>query len=94
MESRERCMTDTERRERWREAGRKGGQVTLARHGVEHFRRIQALSWQAQVERDPNAHMRLGYAGLRSMDPVPANRIWTEADGSAKYQQQRVEDTE
>lgn len=59
------------------EWGRKGGIATLARHGVDHFRRIQALSWQKQIAADPRANFRLGYAGLRSMDTDPQNGAWT-----------------
>lgn len=72
---------DTERRAHIRmvrqEAGRKGGRATLERYGTEHYRKLQQRSWQTQVQRDPNAGFRLGHAGLRSMDPVPQNRAWT-----------------
>jgi hypothetical protein len=69
------------------EAGRRGGIAVLQKYGSEHFRALQARSWAKQVEKDSRAPFRLGYAGLRSMDPAGYNAAWQNVDGSAKYAQ-------
>jgi hypothetical protein len=59
------------------EIARKGGQAVLAKYGTEHFRRLQALSWAKQCAADPRAAFRLSRAGLKAIDPFPANGAWT-----------------
>lgn len=62
------------------ERGRKGGIATRDRYGKDHFRRLQQLSWAAQIQANPKAGMKLGHAGLRAIDPAPENAAWTRED--------------
>ena len=65
-----------DRHEHLRAIASKGGRATFERYGSDYMRELQRRSWAKQLERNPHANMRLGYAGLRSMDPAAYNGAW------------------
>jgi hypothetical protein len=64
-------------------AGRKGGQTTFARHGVEHMQAIGRRGFQVTTDRhfggDRRRHLNeLIKRGLRALDPCPWNGAWQD----------------